>query len=392
VLALPRIVEAHVHLDKTFFGGAVPPHRQAASLAERIAWEEDLLGDPGTEGVGTRGGRLLAALVASGAGAVRSHVDVSARAGLSRLEPLLELRSSSPVPLQLVAFPQAGVLRSPGTARLLAEALAAGCEVLGGLDPAEFDGGRQAQLDQLVTLCVEHGARLDLHLHERGDVGATTASVLARLTDAAGLGGRVAISHGFFLADLWRADRRRFDASAGELAASGVALVTSLPGESLCPPLSALLGRGVEVVVGSDNIRDSWSPFGRADPLERAAQSAVLEGWRNEDDLAGALALVAAAPSRLLGLDPALLRPGDVADLTLVRAASLTAALAELPADRAVVRGGELVAGDAAVVEDASSAEPAAPAPLAPSPGGATPAPPGGPPSTEPSRGAEHER
>jgi len=355
---VPRLVDAHVHLDKTLWGSAWLPHRSAASLLDRVAIERAVLDDPSLEPTAARARALLDHLVSRGVTAVRSHVDISGSLGLSRLEPLLAIRErfKDLVDLQLVAFPQEGVMRAAGAAEAMRAAVAGGCDVVGGLDPHSLDGDRAGQLGVVIALAAEFGRGLDVHLHERGEEGATTLLHLAELVTLAGLSGKAAVSHGFALADLYAGDRARFDLVSDALAAAGVSVVTSLPGEGLCPPVAALSDRGVNVVVASDNIRDSWSPFGRGDPLERACLAAYLAGWRTDDSLARALDLVSVHSSTLLGLRQAALEPGNDADFTLVRAGSLAEAIVGQSPDRVVVRRGRPVSGAALIgaVEPAS--------------------------------------
>ena len=75
------------------------------------------------------------------------------------------------VDIQIVAFPQSGLLIRPGTAELLDRALAAGADVLGGLDPCAIDRDPARSLDLLFDLAERHGKPLDIHLHEPGELG-----------------------------------------------------------------------------------------------------------------------------------------------------------------------------------------------------------------------------
>lgn len=342
---LPRFADAHVHLDKTLWGSGWRPHQPSTDVLRQVDMELGIL--KLAEPTATRAARLLRQLVRNGVTATRSHVDVSADLGLRRLEPLLALREAARqvIDIQLVAFPQSGLLRVPGTFSMLRDAVQAGCEVVGGLDPHVVDGDREGHLKLVVGLAAELDVRVDLHLHERGGDGATTLLCLADVVTETGLQGRVAVSHAFALADLWTHDRTLFERVTAAMAALQIAVVTSLPGEGLCPPLSALQQRNVPVVVASDNIRDSWTPFGRGDPLERAHMAAYMSGWRTDRQLGQALALVTAAPSTLLGLESATLEVGDLADFTLVKAASAAQAVVDQPAERVVVRRGQVVAG-----------------------------------------------
>ena len=101
--------------------------------------------------------------------------------------------------IQIVAFPQNGILRDPGTAELLDEALAAGADLIGGLDPAGIDGDVKGHLDVVFGLAERHGVGVDIHLHDAGALGCFELRDIAARTIATGLQGRVAVSHAFAL-------------------------------------------------------------------------------------------------------------------------------------------------------------------------------------------------
>lgn len=341
---LPRLVDAHVHLDKTLLGSRWFPHREAASLAERIATEAALLDSVAVEPTATRAGRLIGLAVAHGATTLQSHVDVSGRLGLSRLEAVVAAREAEAgrCDVRLVAFPQEGVTVAPGTAATLESAVRHGCDAVGGLDPAGFDGDRDGQLNAVFGIADRNGCRVDIHLHEAGQTGIDTMLAIAERCRALGMGGAVCVSHAYALAQVPASVAA---ATAAALACAGVSLVSSAPGRGLMPPLRLLAEHGVTVAVASDNVRDSWWPYGKADPLERACTAGYLAGWLGDDDLLDALAMVTYNPARILGLAAPSVAPGSPADFTLAAASSVTEALVAQPAQRVVVKGGRVVAG-----------------------------------------------
>jgi cytosine/adenosine deaminase-related metal-dependent hydrolase len=344
LLALPRLADIHVHLDKTLLGEPWQPHRTVASLEERARLERELLDSGRVAPVATRARRLLERALANGTTLVQSHVDIGADDGsIERAEALLDLAReyAGRVDLAVVAFPQQGLVRSRRCQELVNAALAAGCEAVGGLDPVAFDGDRDGHLDLVFGLAAKHACRVDVHLHEPGETGTATMRAIAERARALGLRGRCAISHGYALAQVGDAERAR---TAEALAEAGVSVITSVPGDGRLPPLRTLRAAGVNVVVASDNVRDSWSPFGSADQVQRAALAAYCSNWRADDDLAEALKLVTENPAVCVGRPAALLRPGDPADFTLLPAESVGDALTALPRERVVVAGGRVVA------------------------------------------------
>jgi cytosine deaminase len=354
-LLLPGLVEGHVHLDKTVLGapGGWVPHRPGGTVAERIAREKEVraeLGGPSKD----RARRLLERLAAFGSTLVRSHVDLDAEVGLRGLEALLALREEVRhlADIQLVAFPQSGLVSHRGAAELVEEALRLGVEVVGGLDPAGIDGDVEGQLGTVFGLAERFGAMVDIHLHDPGELGAFELRRIAAMTRAAGLAGRVAVSHAFALGAL---DEPAFAATAAALAEAGVAVMTNGPGPVPMPPVRRLAEGGVLVFAGSDNIRDAWSPLGDGDPLSTAGRIAWRQGFATDRDLELAFALVSGNAARALGAEGHGLREGAAADLVALRAdAGVPEAVAARPPRALVVKAGRVIAREGRLVEGAA--------------------------------------
>ncbi|HSO53515.1 MAG TPA: amidohydrolase family protein, partial [Actinomycetes bacterium] len=142
-LAVPGLVDAHAHLDTTLWGLPWRPHSAGDGLAALIDNEHRGRAELRRQGVtvAQRATALLGAYVAAGTSHIRSHVDVDTTAGLDSLHGVLEARDAfaGRVDVELVAFPQSGLLVRPGTAELLEAAVRAGADLVGGLDPAGFD-------------------------------------------------------------------------------------------------------------------------------------------------------------------------------------------------------------------------------------------------------------
>jgi cytosine deaminase len=334
-------IDGHVHLDKTLIGLPFVPHIPGDTIAARIEAEKRIRRQ--TSGpIQARGGGLIEQIVAYGTLALRSHVDIDTEIRLKGLEAVLSLKESHGhlVEIQTVAFPQSGVIRDPGTADLLDAAIAAGADLVGGLDPAGIDNDIEGHLDVIFGIASKHGVGLDIHLHDGGALGAFELRQIAMRARAFGLEGRVAVSHAFCLGELDDAD---FGRTAEALAGAGVAIMTTGPGPVPMPPVKRLSAHGISVFCGSDNIRDAWSPFGNGDMLERAGIVCDRQNFRSDADLEEAFALVTDAPAEALGLSYAL-QVGAKADFLILPAASIAEAVAARPMDRAVFKNGVLVA------------------------------------------------
>lgn len=349
-IALPTLVDAHIHPDKTAWGEPWYSRRPAGGLPEYVRGDVELYEHQRTP-LAERAERLLAHAVTRGTRAVRAHVDVAPAYGLAGVEGLAAARErlGAALDVQVVAFPQHGVRRTPGAGALLAEAAASGLiDAVGGIDPAGFDeagadGEGPAQLDQVFGLAERHGLRLDVHLHDTGERGLAPLRDIAARTKAAGLQGRVVVSHAFCVPELTGSG---LDALAELLAGAGIGLTTVAPSAHQVLPFRELAAHGVRVGLGSDGVRDSWSPFGNADMLHRAH----LLGWttdaRTDAQLSECFALAAAGGAELLGLPAADLAPGSPADFMLLTGECLPQVVVDLPERELVVRAGRVVARD----------------------------------------------
>jgi cytosine/adenosine deaminase-related metal-dependent hydrolase len=356
---LPAFVDAHAHLDSTRLGLPFRPHTAGPGLRglienDRANWREA----GGT--VAERATRTLAATIASGTALVRSHAQVDSDAGLERLEGVLAARDalSDRCRVEVVAFPQSGILREEGTADLLDAAMAAGADLVGGLDPCGLDRDPARHLDVVFRLAERHHAGVDIHLHEAGELGAFTFELIAERTAALSMQGRVTISHAFALSTV---SLERQAELIDLIAANDIALTTVAPGSREPLPLARLRAAGVRVGLGQDGIRDYWSPYGNGDMLERAWQLAFRSGVRFDpliEDCAdvasrGGRSCIERRPWPMVGVadDPECgLAVGAPADLVVVAAETVTSAVMDRPAQRLVIHGGRVVARDGAIV------------------------------------------
>jgi cytosine deaminase len=343
-LVLPAFVEGHIHLDTSFYGDAWRPHIPCTNgfdVRERVAFQMRNLEQAAP--MAERAKNQLELCVGNGSLAMRSHVMVDAAVGLKHVETILAVRERyrDLVDIQLVAFPQSGILSSPGTTELLDEALKLGCDLIGGLDPASFDRDVKGHLDVVFGLAEKRGVGVDIHLHDGGTLGLFEIEEICIRARALGMDGKVAVSHAYALGDI-SADAL---AGAGEkIAAAGVAIMTNAPGDHPFPPVAALRKAGVTVFAGSDNIRDSWWPYGDGDMLNRANMIGYRSGFYEDWELEAAYDLVSHAGAKALGLEGYGIAVGAKADFVALRAEHVPEAVAAVPKDRTVYRAGREVA------------------------------------------------
>lgn len=343
-LALPGFVEGHVHLDTSFYGGPWISHKPCTAgfdVHERVTFQHENMA--ASEPMELRARKQLELCIANGTTSLRSHVMVDGSVGLRSLETILQVREAfrDLIDVQLVAFPQSGILKSAGTAGLLDEALHMGADLIGGLDPGSFDRDVDGHLDVVFGLAQKHGAAIDIHLHDGGSLGIFTLEEICKRTQSLGMQGHVAVSHAYALGDVGAVEARR----AGErLAVSGVSIMTNAPGAVNFPPVALLRAQGVTIFGGSDNIRDSWWPYGDGDMLGRAMMIGYRSGFYTDAELEMAFDVVTSAGARALNLDAYGLSVGCSADFVVLDAAHVAEAVVSLPRNRCVYKSGRLVA------------------------------------------------
>lgn len=343
-IVIPGLIDAHTHLDKTTWGMPWHVNNRAAILRERIDFERENRKEIGID-PHRQSMRHAIGLVAHGSTHIRSHVDIDPTHGLSLVEGIWETREKlrGVIDIEVVAFPQSGLMVMPGTAELLDEALKQGCEVLGGIDPCGIDRDPKGQLDLLFALAVRHGVPIDIHLHEAGELGAFTMELIFERVRANGMEGQVAISHAFALG---MNDHLRVGCLIEEIAALDVAIVTTGAPSATVPSIRQLKAAGVRVAAGCDGIRDTWGPWGQPDMMDRARVIGMKNGVRSDIELEHVLHIVSQGGADVMGIEGYGLAEGCAADFTLVAGETLAHAVVETAPRPMVVKGGRVTARD----------------------------------------------
>lgn len=357
-LLLPSFSDAHAHLDFTRIGLPFRPHSATGPgiwelmLNDRANWRDAEVDLP------TRVADTLELMIAKGTTRVRSFAQVDVDCRLEKLEAVVAAKQkfADHADVQIVVFPQAGILREEGTVDLLEEALTQGADVVGGLDPSELDRDPVRHLDIVFGLAEKYQAEIDIHLHEPGELGVFTTELVLERARALGMQGKVNISHAYDLGSVSEAVSRRLIDSFAEVDISMTTVAPSVPA-----PLSllALSEAGVRVGLGEDGQRDYWTPYGNCDMLDRAWQLAFTNDFRLDEYIEHALAVATMGGASIMNHDSPRLagvadRPGlavgDRADLVLVDGESAASAVMDRGIDRTVVHDGRIVADGLKIV------------------------------------------
>jgi cytosine deaminase len=347
-ILLPSFADVHVHLDSTRLGLPFRPHTGSQGvwgmmLNDRANWRE------AEASIAERTTETLGRMVARGTTSVRSYAQVDVDAGLERLHGVLAAKEAhrDRATVEVIAFPQAGLLREEGSFNLLAEAMRQGADVVGGIDPCLLDRDPAKHLDLVFGLAERFDAPIDIHLHEPDQLAKFSAELIVERTRAHGMTGRVTISHGYGLGQLPQAQLVPLLEQFAEL---DIAWATIAPTSPL--PTLLLAEHGIRLGLGEDGQRDYWSPYGNADMLDRTWQLAFTNNFRRDEDIEHCMAVATIGGRSVLGTAPALRghldRPGiavgDPADLQLVTGETVTSAVMDRLPDRTVLFRGAVVA------------------------------------------------
>ncbi|WP_283643845.1 amidohydrolase family protein [Marinovum algicola] len=350
-LALPGLVEAHTHLDKSLWGMGWREHQAGPSLRDKIDNERKLRKEWNIDPYRQSMRQALLSL-GHGSTAIRSHVDTDTDCGLAGIEGVARTREelAGQIDIEIVAFPQSGLMSRPGTLELMERALQGPADVVGGLDPCGIDADPKGQLDAVFALAEKYGKPIDIHLHEPGELGAFSMEMILDRTRAHGMQGRVTISHAFCLG---MPDRDRARALVAELAEAQVHIATVATPSRPVPLAEDLRAAGVVLCAGSDGIRDTWGPYGNADMLERAMLLGLRNNLRADRDVEHAFWCCSGAGARVMGLAGHGITEGCTADLVLVEAETVTHAVVSHPPRRLVLKAGRIVARDGKALQEA---------------------------------------
>ena len=354
-LLSPPFVDAHFHMDSTLTHGT-PRVNESGTLLEGIALWGELKPLLSEEAIAERALRYCDWAVAKGLLAIRSHVDVC-DPRLLAVRALLKVREQVKpyLDLQLVAFPQDGVLRSPGALENLKRALDLGVDVVGGIPHFErtsADGAASVKL--LCELAAERGLRVDMHCDETDDPASRHVETLAYEAQRLKLHGRVVGSHLTSMHSMDNAYASKLIALMAESGLSAVAnplINITLQGRYDTYPkrrgmtrVPELMAAGVPVAFGHDCVLDPWYALGSGDMLEVAAMGLHVGQLTSAAQMRACFDAVTSVPARLLGLDGYGLTRGCRADAVLLQARSPVEAI-RLRAQRlAVVRAGRVIA------------------------------------------------
>jgi cytosine/adenosine deaminase-related metal-dependent hydrolase len=356
-LVFPGFVDAHVHLDQALsaMGDRAPryndePFDKGRNIARTVEYFERTDRETiAAEAI--EAGRMAAA---NGVVALRAHTYVDESIGTKAVEAVTEARAALAdlVDVEIVVFPQRGIMYSPALREIAREAIDTGADVLGGIDPASVNADIERTIDAWFDIASALDVDLDVHLHDGGSLGQYTLDRLAERTVEADYESRVTASHAFALADVAveAGDPRRrgtgYESTLDALEAAGIRIATCYPSTPPGMPVAELQDRTIPVGHGSDELRDLWVAHGNANPIEAGlVQSLKLDrsyGYASNPGLARVWQLLTDGAAAVMDVDEYGIEVGSPANLALVDADSPQWAIIDQQTPRVVIKDGRV--------------------------------------------------
>lgn len=355
-LAVPGFVEPHIHLDKVMINKDVGVNRSGTLMeAIELTWERKK--NYNVDDVVRRAGSVIEAGVANGILHFRTHVDVDTIGGLKPLEGVLAAREKYRhiADIQVIAFPQEGILRNRGAEELMWKAMEMGADIVGGMpfnEASPVDSRRHIEI--AFEIARKFDADIDMHVDETDDPNARTLEMLADQTIDNGYEGRVTAGHTCALAGYPQDYATQVIAKVKR---AGLHMITNpatnlmIQGRGDAQPkrrgitrVGELLDAGINVSFGQDCIRDAFYPFGHADLLEVALIAAHAAHLNQLAQIEQVFAMPTVNAAKILGLKDYALKPGAPANAVIIDAPDAAEAIRLQPPRRWVIKGGRVVA------------------------------------------------
>jgi cytosine/creatinine deaminase len=360
-LVSPPFCDPHFHMDATLSYG-LPRVNESGTLLEGIALWGELKPLLKADDLIARALAYCDWAVARGLLAIRSHVDTS-DPSLLPVEALLQVKQQvAPyIDLQLVAFPQDGVLRTKGGVESLTRALDLGVDIVGGIPHFERTMAQGAESVKLLCeIAAERGKLVDMHCDETDDPLSRHIETLAFETQRLGLQGRVNGSH---CTSMHSMDNYYVSKLIPLIAESGVSVVANplinitLQGRHDTYPkrrgmtrVPELMAAGVNVAFGHDCVMDPWYGMGSGDMLEVAHMGLHVAQMTSQHGIRACFDAVTVNAAKVMHLQGYGLEPGCDASFVLLQARDAMDAI-RLRSNRLKVwRKGRLLAETAELV------------------------------------------
>lgn len=349
---IPSFVESHLHLEKAFVMDRKA--NRSGTLQEAIAVTAELKPTFTYDDIMERSRKVIRALVQNGTTYVRAHAEFDPGQGFTGFDAILQLRDEFKdiIDIQVVAFPQEGIFKYPGTEAMMIEAMEKGADVVGGIPYNDRDA--KEHVDFVFDLAKKYNKDIDLHQDFSDDAHNISIDYVAEKTIAMGWQGRVSVGH---LTSLGALEPKRRDEVIQLIKEADIS-VMCLPATDLhlgarkdeynvrrtLTPVRALRDAGVNVCLATNNIRNAFTPYGTGNLLHISMLAVPAAHLGGADDQITVLPMLTTNPAKALGLKNYGLAVGKNADLVLLNTDKISSVILDVPMPLKVIKHGKVIA------------------------------------------------
>ncbi len=351
-VVVPGLVESHIHLDKAFVADRKP--NLSGTLQEALKVTADLKPTFTPEDIKERSIRVLELAIQYGVTHMRTHSEFDPVQGFTGFDIVMDLKKqyAGQIDLQVVAFPQEGIIKAPGTLEMMEEALEKGADVVGGIPYNDSDADKH--IDIVFELAKKYRKPVDFHLDFRDDAEGLSTEYICQKTIAEGFEGLVSGGHVTGLGALPHEQLKPLAA----LMAKAQINIMSLPQTDLhlggrrdeynvrraLTPIRYLRDAGVNMSIATNNIRNAFTPYGNGDLIQTAILAMSTGHLGGASDLSSLLQMITENPAKAMQLEGYGLQVGCHADFVILSSTEVADAIIDIPERLFVVKSGKLVA------------------------------------------------
>jgi cytosine/creatinine deaminase len=345
---IPGLVESHLHLDKALIADRMP--NKSGTLKEAIEVTGKLKPTFTKEDIYARATQALEMLIKNGTTYLRTHSEFDPIGGFGGFEVIMSLKEKYKkfIDIQVVAFPQEGIFKSPGTDELMVRAMEMGADVVGAIPYNDTDAN--VHIDYVFELAKKYGKDIDFHQDFKDEYAGQSIKYLCEKTIKEGYEGRVSVGHMTSIAAMPDAEL----APILKLMAEAQINVMALPMTDLhlggrndeynvrraVTPIRKLRNAGVNVCLASNNIRNPFTPYGNGDLMQVAMLAIPVAHLGGADDLHTVLPMITVNPAKALKIDNYGIFEGARASLVLLDTKRYQDAIIDIPARLYVIKDG----------------------------------------------------
>lgn len=349
-VVIPGLVESHIHLDKALIADRLP--NKSGTLQEALSVTAQLKSTFTKEDVAERAEKALQMIIKRGTTHIRTHAEFDPSGGFHGFETIMELKGKYKdfVDMQVVAFPQEGIIKAPGTEEMMYRAMEMGADVVGGIPYNDTDA--KDHLDIVFKIAKEFDKDIDLHQDFKDDAEGQTIEMVCRKVIEEGYIGRLSVGH---LTSLGALPDEKLKPII-ELMAEAQINVMSLPMTDLhlggrhdefnvrraVTPIRKLRDGGINVVLATNNIRNPFTPYGNGDLMQVAMLAVPVAHLGGADDLPTVLPMITTGPAKALKLVDYGIAEGNDATLVLLDSVRYQEAVIDIPDRLLVIKSGKV--------------------------------------------------